>query len=51
MQGEAMPKAIRVKSGETFQVPLTGQAGTGFRWEVELSDAASQPRRISDDRA
>ncbi len=36
-----MPQAIQVKSGETFQIPLKGQAGTGFRWEVELSDTAA----------
>jgi predicted secreted protein len=37
-----MPQNIQVKSGETFQIPLKGSAGTGFRWEVELPDAAAR---------
>jgi predicted secreted protein len=37
-----MPNTIQVKSGETFQIPLQSSAGTGFRWEVELSDQAAQ---------
>jgi predicted secreted protein len=31
-----MPQNIQVKSGERFKIPLTGSAGTGFRWEVDL---------------
>ncbi len=37
-----MPQTIHVKAGETFEVPLEGSAGTGFRWEVQLSAAASK---------
>lgn len=37
-----MPQNIQVKSGETFQIPLKGSAGTGFRWEVELPDTAAR---------
>lgn len=37
-----MPQAIHVKAGETFEVPLEGTAGTGFRWEVQLSAAAAR---------
>jgi len=37
-----MSHTINVKSGEKFQIPLTGSAGTGFRWEVELSEVAAR---------
>jgi len=31
-----MNQNIRVKVGETFEIPLEGNAGTGFRWEIAL---------------
>ena len=31
-----MNRDIRVKVGETFEIPLEGNAGTGFRWEIAL---------------
>jgi predicted secreted protein len=37
-----MQPNIRVKSGETFEVPFEVSAGTGFRWEVDLSTAAAK---------
>jgi predicted secreted protein len=37
-----MAQTMQVKSGEKFKIPLTGAAGTGFRWEVELPDAAAR---------
>lgn len=37
-----MPHRIHVKTGQTFEVPLEGSAGTGFRWEVQLSSADAQ---------
>lgn len=35
-------EARRVKTGETFDIALSGAAGTGFRWEAEFSAAARQ---------
>ena len=37
-----MGQAIHVKAGETFEVPLEGSAGTGFRWELDSSAATKR---------
>ncbi len=37
-----MSQQLEVKSGEAFQVPLTGSAGTGFRWEIALPEAVAK---------
>jgi predicted secreted protein len=37
-----MPQNIHVKVGDTFDVPLAGSAGTGFRWEFASSAAAKR---------
>jgi len=34
-----MRQHIQVKAGEAFEVPLEGNAGTGFRWELASSPA------------
>lgn len=39
-----MRQNIRVRVGETFEIPLEGSAGTGFRWEVDPLTAA--PRLV-----
>ncbi len=44
-----MSHPIHVKTGDTFEVPLEGSAGTGFRWEVELSPAATQLVKLQAD--
>ena len=37
-----MPQDIHVRVGETFEVPLEGSAGTGFRWEFDPLPAATR---------
>ena len=37
-----MTDHIRVKAGEVLVVPLEGSAGTGFRWELASSAAATK---------
>ncbi len=39
-----MQQEIHVRVGETFEIPLEGPAGTGFRWEVDPLAAA--PRLV-----
>lgn len=36
-----LTQSINARVGETFEVPLEGTAGTGFRWEVVLPPTAA----------
>jgi predicted secreted protein len=46
-----MRQDIHVRVGETFEIPLEGSAGTGFRWEVDpLADAARQVKLLKEGR-
>jgi predicted secreted protein len=42
-------QSIRVRAGETFDVPLKGSAGTGYRWEVVVPPAAAQLLALSNE--
>jgi predicted secreted protein len=47
-----MRQDIHVKVGETFEIPLEGSAGTGFRWEVDpLAAAAPHVKLLKESRA
>ena len=37
-----MRQQIQVKTGEAFEIPLEGSAGTGFRWELDSSAATKR---------
>ncbi len=37
-----MPKTIRAKVGETFEISLEGAAGTGFHWEFDPQPATAR---------
>ncbi len=45
-----MQQNIHVRVGETFDIPLEGSAGTGFRWEVDPSPEAARLVKLLDER-
>jgi predicted secreted protein len=47
-----MGQNIHVRVGETFEIPLEGPAGTGFRWEFDpLATAARHVKLLKEVRA
>ncbi len=44
-----MGQVIHVKAGSTFEVPLEGSAGTGFRWELVSSAATKHAVTLVDE--
>jgi predicted secreted protein len=49
VRGETMPQHIQVKAGESFEIPLEGSAGTGFRWELDSSAATKRLVKLVDE--
>ena len=45
-----MQQDIHVRVGDTFEIPLEGSAGTGFRWEYNPSSAAARLVKLLDER-